>query len=912
MLPAPLPHDLHIPRDAELAALAALCAQHPLVTVIGEPGVGKSALALAWARSQQRVTYIDLSSVAARTGDELERHLLAHLDAPHPAALHSAHLILDNADRVISLLAPLIARWSPQPRLLVTSRQPTRAPAERAFEVAPLAPAPALRLFIAHARHVQPTFDPDAAQLHTARRILEALDGNPLAIELAACRVRLLSLDQLLDRLRSRIDILRRTGPLPQLGARYETLRAAFDDAWIELSAPAQRVYEAAAIFHGSFALEALEALNAAPQADVMDLLHTLLERSLVRRVPTDQREARYMLPGSLRLYALAMLAQDAAEPTLRAAHAAHFMALGARALALIERDQLDEATHILGPDIDNIVAAWHHAREHDAPRTQQLDALFNRLSSARQGTTGVLTLLGACLDLALAQPEDARAHAQQLHLRAERLIKSGQSAAALRDLDEATRLLHDRDEPRLSATLHQTMAAVHIRSGQLDAARYHYERALLQADDESRPRILARLGRVASSLGDHPRAQETLQEALNLIRANPSADTQDVSEAKLLSYLASLRLSQGRLDEVRRLSQEALLANRLRPDPRVEASAREHLGLVAHELGDLIDASRHYQLAHAADQRSASENIPLALRLGHLALDHRQPAAARAHFDTILRSNAAREVPLAYGLACLGSALCELSNARPAHACDLFEQAARRFQTQRLHTLEGLTHAFHAIALALEAQHGAAKEALDLARMRLHEPTSWVALTLDLISQLLSTLQDPSTNATLLHRADRAQEAVEQACDRFEPSPHGITDARLRFTIDLAQHLANESPAPAALPDAASLVVEASGAWFRLPGESSRVELRRKRVLRRLLEALVIKRQREPGGVLTSEDLIMAGWPDERFTLNDSAHNRLYVALNRLRAEGLELLLQTERDGYRLDPKIILNVLTE
>jgi DNA-binding winged helix-turn-helix (wHTH) protein len=82
--------------------------------------------------------------------------------------------------------------------------------------------------------------------------------------------------------------------------------------------------------------------------------------------------------------------------------------------------------------------------------------------------------------------------------------------------------------------------------------------------------------------------------------------------------------------------------------------------------------------------------------------------------------------------------------------------------------------------------------------------------------------------------------------------------------------------------------------------------------VLRRLLEALIIKRQREPGGVLTSEDLIKAGWPDERFTLNDSAHNRLYVALNRLRAEGLEQLLQTERDGYRLDPKITLNVLIE
>jgi predicted ATPase len=924
-LPAQLPEDLFIPREDTLRELRERSIQHNLLTLIGEPGVGKSALAASWAHEQARVAFIDLANASADSPEELEQYILSHAEeadtqAPaHITALLAAHaLVLDNADRLLALLPGMINRWhsrAPAMRVLLTSRQPLRMPIEQVIELGPLTMDQTQQLFLAHAKHVRPDLALTPTQHSTLRRILEELDGNPMAIEMAASRMRLLSPEQLLERMRARLDVLRRTGSTPLIGTRYETLRAAFDDAWNELPEPAQHLYCAAATARGVFTLETLEVLAGELRDEALDLLHLLLDRSLVRRAAAA---AGFILPNGLRRYALELLeTQPELEHTLRLRHATHFIAIAQRALVMMDAGELDRALVMIGPEVDDLVAAWHYARQHDVQAAQTLQLVFARLAATRQGTTGVLTLLGACLDLALSEPQDARAHAQRLHQRAEQLLRTGQSAAALRELDEATRIIEDRDEPRLSASLHQTMAGIHIRAGQLDAARHHYERALLCADDETRPRILARLGRVTLNLGDHTRAQEALQEALMLVRAHPEQDDSELSEAKLLAYIASLRLAQGQLEEVRSLSQEALLAARSRPDARLEASLRENLGLVAHELGDLIDAARHYALATTASpQGKHSAPATLALRLGHLALDHRQPVAARAHFETILRDPQAREVPLAYGLACLGSGLSELALGRAPHAGDLFEQALRRFQSLRLHVLEGLTSAFHALAIALVGKPGEAVELLALARGRLNQPSIWVGLTLDILALAIEAAGKPERAASLSTLADRAQEQVELACDRFEPSPHGITDARLRFAIDLAQQLARASAPDAARVDGAdalpadALVVARDCSWFRLPGAPESVELRRKRVLRRLLDALITRRQIEPGGVLSAAELIQAGWPDERFTLNESAHNRLYVALNRLRAEGLEQLIQTERDGYRLDPLTPLTLL--
>lgn len=189
---------------------------------------------------------------------------------------------------------------------------------------------------------------------------------------------------------------------------------------------------------------------------------------------------------------------------------------------------------------------------------------------------------------------------------------------------------------------------------------------------------------------------------------------------------------------------------------------------------------------------------------------------------------------------------------------------------------------------------------------MKLTGASHWADLTLELIEATLTARggDDAARQARALFERRRA-ELEEIDADTGHPDPQHVVDSRARVALLLLSdalfgqgeggRLTGDAPADA-------LVIGPDQAWFQLPGEDA-VDIKRKRILRRLLGALVTHHQRHPEATLSAEELIRAGWPDQRNILNESAHNRLYVALNRLRNEGLGDLIQTERDGYRLAP---------
>jgi predicted ATPase/transcriptional regulator with XRE-family HTH domain len=333
-----------------------------LLTLVGPGGVGKTRLALAVAREMQAtfadgVVFVDLAALhdhdlvlptVAWTlglhehGGQTARELLVrHLRERHVL------LVLDNFEHLLGA-APQLARLlerCPRPALLVTSRAALRLRAERRLPVAPLATpgdqaqplaaiaaAPAVRLFVDRARAVAPEFRLDPSNAPAVAGVCRRLDGLPLALELAAARVCLLSPEALLRRLERRLPLL--AGGAADLPARQRTLRRAL--AWShDLLGPAEQVlFRRLAVFAGGWTLEAAEAVCAgadlAPD-EVLGWLGALADASLVHRLAGADHAPRFGMLETVREYAEERLEESGEADAIRARHHDWCLALAER-----------------------------------------------------------------------------------------------------------------------------------------------------------------------------------------------------------------------------------------------------------------------------------------------------------------------------------------------------------------------------------------------------------------------------------------------------------------------------------------------------------------------------------------------------------------------------------------------------
>ncbi|MEV4936869.1 AfsR/SARP family transcriptional regulator [Streptomyces zaomyceticus] len=267
-------------------------------------------------------------------------------------------LVLDNCEHVIdaaATLAETLLTDCPELRILATSREPLGVPGESVRPLEPLPPDPAHRLFAERARAVRPDVDLTRDGGAAVDEICRRLDGLPLAIELAAARLRLLTPRQIADRLDDRFRLL--TSGSRTVLPRQQTLRAVVDWSWDLLEPDERTLLRQVSVFAGGWDLAAAEALS--PRA--ADALGALVDKSLVVATPTEGGEMRYRLLETIHEYAVERAAEDPGTlAAAEAAHTAHFAALAETAEPkLRSADQLPWIERI-ERDLDNIRAALH------------------------------------------------------------------------------------------------------------------------------------------------------------------------------------------------------------------------------------------------------------------------------------------------------------------------------------------------------------------------------------------------------------------------------------------------------------------------------------------------------------------------------------------------------------------------
>ncbi|NBE56083.1 ATP-binding protein [Streptomyces boluensis] len=359
-------------REAEIAEVSAALGQERLVTLMGVGGVGKTRIGLRVAREEQPsfpagVHFVELSGL--RDPELLPNAVAAVVDlperseAPGSSQLHALIayfadkrllIVLDTCEHLVDAaarFAQAVLRSCPGVRILATSRRPLDAPGERLLQIAPLAaPDPdaeparaghpgtpttdAMELFAERAAAVSRGFRLTDANRTQVARLCHRLDGIPLAIELAAVRLRALPLDQILRRLDNRFRLL--TGGSRAVLPRHQTLRTATDWSHELCSGPEQALWRRLSVFAGEFELTAAEEICSGtdlPEDDVLDSLIGLVDKAIVLRVEAegqdgDEAGARYRMLDTLREYGLERLQEAAEQRTYAARHRDHYLAL--------------------------------------------------------------------------------------------------------------------------------------------------------------------------------------------------------------------------------------------------------------------------------------------------------------------------------------------------------------------------------------------------------------------------------------------------------------------------------------------------------------------------------------------------------------------------------------------------------
>ncbi|MCB8946938.1 MAG: tetratricopeptide repeat protein [Ardenticatenaceae bacterium] len=391
-----------IGREEALAEIENLITHNRLVMLTGIGGIGKTTLSIQVghrlrAAFPDGVWLIELAPVSnpsyvAETtaytlglrdsGDRpVFESLLSYLQQK------SGLLILDNCEHLIHATAQFVETLlhaCPKIKILATSREAFAIPGEKLFQVAPLSmpdrPQPtslslkewakyeAITLFVDRATAVLPDFQLTENNIMPLVQICQQLDGLPLAIELAAARVKVLTVAQIASRLDDRFRLL--TGGRRTALLRQQTLRASIEWSWALLTPAEQHLLQRLSVFVGGMSLAAVEAVcadEALDRFDLLDLLDELVKKSLVIAQCRPGHERRYRLLVSIRQYAQEKLADAGMKALLQDRHLAYFLQMAEQAeVALAGPDQAVWMTN-LAKELDNIRAALSWARQTDS-----------------------------------------------------------------------------------------------------------------------------------------------------------------------------------------------------------------------------------------------------------------------------------------------------------------------------------------------------------------------------------------------------------------------------------------------------------------------------------------------------------------------------------------------------------------
>jgi predicted ATPase/DNA-binding CsgD family transcriptional regulator len=697
----PLPPSSFVGKQADLDELGELLGRTRLITLTGPPGVGKTRLAHELAdRYRHGAVFVNLAPVEdPALVDRTLSVALAVAEAPGQSLIETVTaslrkraslLVLDNCEHLLNACRELVARLlegCPELTVLATSREPLTVDSEQAWPVAPLAvPArsestvpealmqcPSVRLFVERAGAAQPGFALNSYVAPAVAEICRRLDGIPLALELAAARVDMLTPGQLAARLDDRFDLT--SGGRAGAAGRHETLAAALDWSYELLSSPERALLRRLSVFAGGFDAGAVEGVCAGDEVAAEAcgaVLAVLVSKSLVAVDAGGASTPRYRLLETVRAYASDRLEHAGEAVRLREAHAGFYVELAealeprltargqARALERLdcERDNLRRALDwCLGHSrsewalrlAGSLVLFWR-MRSRFSEGRELLQAAVStsnggapRLRAKAMWGAGFLTMMAGdperaapVLESSLAafrEEKDLQGASRALLILAN-CNQSRAGAIVLPLLEESAALARAAGDAWCLAHALGVAGFSNIGRGEFAVARGLFEECLAiarEAQDNQGLRFgLIGLGSVAVLQGDYRSAQKLLEEGL----ATACELGEAFSQAEALRWLGELALDRGDYPRAHELLEESL---GLTPD----VAPREGvigtlllLGRVAHAAGDPGGARRQF----GEVVLRGGDAMPLALAWrGDLAVDVGDREEGRRLFERAL-----------------------------------------------------------------------------------------------------------------------------------------------------------------------------------------------------------------------------------------------------------------------------------
>ncbi len=523
-------------REAELRALKPLVRSSRIVTLIGTGGAGKSRLAAEVAKANHDAWpdgawWIELAAETGVGGAVVASLELPGRGAPEDVvaswlATRRALLILDNCEHLIAECArfsQLLLERCPELTILATSRESIGVPGEVRWTVASLGDPEAVALFEARARLVSPEFKVGPDNREPVVAICSRLDGLPLAIEMAAARLDLMSERELLANLNDRFQLLAsgaRTVP-----ERQQTMAAAIDWSYRLLITDEGQLFRRLAVFHGGFTLEAARAVcSDADGREVLDILRRLAQKSMVVADRLDDGTTRYRLMESHQDFARERLVESGELDQLQRRHYEHFQARPWTAR--------DSANYWSAAD-------WARDNTDDAGLGLALDLA----DSEYWDQTRARSLL---TDRIARAPARTATRARALSLAARIASRQGDHATGRALADESLTLARDLGDPDLVADALRCAGAVYHAGSQMDVSTAMYDEALdILEKSANRPlaiEVQNQIGLIAIEQGDFARAQELLQECVAFSRTTGELGARE----RYLESLANAQLGLG------------------------------------------------------------------------------------------------------------------------------------------------------------------------------------------------------------------------------------------------------------------------------------------------------------------------------------------------------------------------------